>query len=164
MTDIVSLYASAEDYDVSLSSDSTTRIVKMDEGDLYVQMTWDTTDDLDIMLNAAPAPTAPFIPSPSNVLNYSINTTPLEFFIISKDETPGDYVVSIDPYEEFSSTINIDFLIVDSVAEYNFQGAVENGLAASAGFFLIYNTVIEAVSIVKTGFGSSSTYVIENKL
>ena len=55
MTDIVSLYASAEDYDVSLSSDSTTRIFKMDEGDLYVQMTWDTTDDLDIMLNAAPA-------------------------------------------------------------------------------------------------------------
>jgi len=91
---------------------------------------------------------------------------------INGDEWNGDpslhgaYAVSIIPYEVFSSTINFDFLIVDSVAEYNFQGAAENGLAATGGFFspLTYNTVIEAVSIVKTGFGSSSTYVIENKL
>ncbi len=171
LVSITTLYASAEGYQVNVSStNNTTAVVDGGTGvggDMFVQLNWDTGADIDLMMTASPAPTAPFLPSPTNIVAYSGSVTQGESFTVPAATAAGDYSVSIIPWDTFNSPINFTLLVVEGTNAYNFTGTVDSAaVGGSGGFFspLTYGTVVEFVMATKTGTGAASTYTVVNKL
>lgn len=167
---ITTLYASAEGYVVNVSdTNNTTAVVKGntgDNGDMYVQLTWDTGADIDLAMTAAPAPVAPFFPTASNIVNYSGSITPGESFTVSGAIAAGDYSILIMPWDTFSSPVNFNLLTVAGNEVNNFSGTVDSAPVGGSGGFgpLTYGTVVEFSTATKSGTGTGSTYTLVNKL
>ena len=171
LVSITSLYSTAEGYQVNVSdSNNTTAVVDGGtgtNGDMFVQLNWDTGADIDLMMTEAPAPTAPFLPTPANIVSYSGSITQGESFTVPAATAAGDYSISIIPWDTFSSPINFTLLVVEGNNAYNFTGTVDSAaVGGSGGFFtpLTYGTVVEFVMATKAGTGAASTYTLVNKL
>ena len=168
---ITTLYASAEGYQVNVSdANNTTAIVEGNtgaDGDMFVQLNWDTDNDIDLMMTDAPAPAAPFSPSATNTVAYSGSITQGESFVVSSGSAAGDYSISIIPWDTFNTPINFTLLAVAGNNVYNFNGTVDSAaVGGSGGFFtpLSYGTVVEFATVTKTDTGMASTYTLVNKL
>ena len=168
---ITTLYASAEGYEVNVSnSNNTTAVVEGStgaNGDMFVQLNWDTDDDIDLMMTNAPAPAAPFTPTAANIVGYSGSVTQGESFVVSSGQAAGDYSISIIPWDTFNSPVNFTLLAVAGNNVYNFNGTVDSAaVGGSGGFFtpLTYGTVVEFAAVTKTDTGMASTYTLVNKL
>ncbi len=161
LTRIIMFYASAQNTNMTVSAtNNTATIVRGD--DTIAQMTWGNTTDIDLLLTAAPAPTAPYVDDPATTIDLSLSVNPVETVILPATSADGDYSVSIVPFAAFTTPIQFSLSVFAGTTAYSFTGTVASGEAATGGFFspISYSTVVEFARITKSG----TTYTVVNQL
>lgn len=161
LEDIIMFYASAQNYNVTVSStNNSTTIVK--GNDDFAVMTWGNNVDIDLLMTAAPAPTPPFdTAAPSTpIVGLSILVVPEEVITFPATLADGDYALSIVPFSAFNTPIEFTLTVVQGTAASTIVGTVDSGLGAGGFFNIIYNTIVEFGRLNISG----SSHTLTNQL
>lgn len=143
------LYAQAELYRTSVSANDTTVLVLGE--DVIIQISWETTDDIDLALTSG-SPDVPLLSNNTSLIDLSAGTTQLETVELLSTAADGDYVTSIVPFGAFNTPVEVTTTIFADVV-HTFTTTIDQADAAGGGFFtpIEYATVVEVAQITKSG-------------
>jgi len=152
LQDIIMFYASAQDYNMTVSStNNSTTIVK--GTDNFAVLTWGNNTDIDLLMTAAPAPTPPFdTAAPTTpIVGLSILVVPEEVITFPATLPDGEYALSVVPFAAFNTPIEFTLTVVMGTSASTIVGTVDSGLGAGGFFNIIYNTIEEFGRLTVSG-------------
>lgn len=164
LIDIILLYASAHNTEIKVSEiNNVATIVKGD--DTIALLSWNTTNDIDLILTEAPAPSAPYSALNPGTIDYSISVTPGESVVLPATVQDGHYAISIVPWDTLTGPVDFTMEVFAGTEAYLFTATLNSG--GPGQFGLLYNTVDEFVRVSKetvSGTPPVVNYTVTNQL